>query len=85
MPTYCYEAIDLERACTMCKGFETVQKMKDEALTKCPQCGAPIQRVIKSVGLSTSPSTKTILSDKNLKKQGFQKLVRTKDGYKNIL
>ena len=85
MPTYCYEAIDLEKACATCRGFEIVQKMADAPLKKCPKCGAPVQRVIKSVGLKTSPSTKEILSDKNLKRQGFQKLVRTKDGYKNVL
>src|SRR5215210_3288196 len=45
MPTYTYQ-------CDSCgHGFETVQRFADDPLTECPQCGAPIRRVIQPVGV----------------------------------
>ena len=86
MPTYCYQAKDGQKSCTLCKQvFEIKQSMKDEPLAKCPECGASIERVITSVGIKTSPSEKSITSDANLKKHGFKKLVREKDGYRRVV
>jgi len=86
MPTYCYQARQREKSCTLCReGFEIKQSMKDQPLQKCPECGSPVERIIKSVGIRTSPTTKTILSDSNLKKHGFKKLVREKGGYRDVL
>ena len=86
MPTYCYQATDAKKSCTLCKeGFEIKQSMKDKPLEKCPECGAPIQRIITSVGIRTSPSEKSLLSDKNLKKLGFTKLVREGKGYRKVV
>ncbi|HWK79366.1 MAG TPA: FmdB family zinc ribbon protein [Thermomicrobiales bacterium] len=45
MPTYAYR-------CTACAHeFEAVQKMSDDPLTTCPECGAPIKRVIFPAGI----------------------------------
>lgn len=45
MPTYEY----LCRACS--NRFETWQKMTDEPLTICPECGGPIRRVLFPAGI----------------------------------
>ena len=45
MPTYAYR-------CTACAHeFETVQKFSDDPLKTCPECGAPIKRVIFPAGI----------------------------------
>jgi putative FmdB family regulatory protein len=45
MPTYTYR-------CDTCgHGFEAVQRFADEPLKDCPECGAPIRRVIQPVGV----------------------------------
>ena len=45
MPTYSYH-------CDTCgHDFEAVQRFADDPLTECPQCGAPIRRVIQPVGV----------------------------------
>jgi putative FmdB family regulatory protein len=44
MPTYEYE-------CKQCGyRFEKFQKMSDQPLKKCPECGGPVQRLISSGG-----------------------------------
>ena len=45
MPTYEY----LCRACS--HRFETWQKMTDDPLTTCPECGGPIRRVLFPAGV----------------------------------
>src|SRR6266567_5902909 len=45
MPTY-------EYVCSSCDHrFETWQKMTDEPLTACPECGSPIRRVFFPAGI----------------------------------
>ncbi len=81
MPTYEYEAQDQTTGCDHCRQrFEVRQAMKDEPLTKCPECGGPIERVISLCGISTQQSTRSMLSNKNLKEKGFTKLVNEGDG-----
>ena len=81
MPTYVYEARDNKKSCETCrKGFEIDQSIKENPLKTCPDCGSPIRRIITGVNISPGTSTKTLLSDKNLKKHGFTKLVNEGDG-----
>ena len=81
MPTYVYQATETGRSCKTCRdGFELEQGIKDDALTRCPECGSSIRRVITGFNISTARSTKSILSDKNIKKHGFTKLVNEGDG-----
>lgn len=39
MPIYEYE-------CPKCGVFEEIQKITDEALTKCPKCGKDVKRLV---------------------------------------
>lgn len=55
MPFYVYEAKSPSKSCARCRnGFEIAQSLKDEKLTACPDCGAPIYRVIQAPGLTHS-------------------------------
>ena len=81
MPTYEYQAVDLQTACDHCRArFEVRQSMHDGLLTSCPRCGAAVQRVISVCGIRTSLSERALLSDKNLKAKGFTKLVNEGGG-----
>ena len=81
MPTYVYQAVSPKKGCKICReGFEIEQSIKDASLGKCLDCGAPIKRIITQVNISTAKSTKAILSDKNIKKHGFTKLVNEGGG-----
>lgn len=44
MPTYEYECTNLHR-------FEKWQSMKDDALTECLECGAPVRRIMHPAGI----------------------------------
>lgn len=81
MPTYEYQANDAAAACDHCRDrFEVTQPMSDDPLTVCPQCNRPIHRVISLCAISTTQSTKSMLTDKNLKEKGFTKLVNEGNG-----
>ena len=81
MPTYEYQAKDPGQACAHCRErFEVRQSMRDEPLTACPECGKPVTRLISRCGVSTQPSARSMLSDKNLKAKGFTKLVNEGGG-----
>ncbi|MEW6355472.1 MAG: zinc ribbon domain-containing protein [Planctomycetota bacterium] len=81
MPTYEYIAVNAAEACDHCRtGFEVRQGMSDAPLAKCPKCGNPVRRVIGAVGISTRKSTKSLLSDDNIKKHGFTRLVNEGGG-----
>ncbi len=80
MPTYEYKASSA-KGCDHCRErFEVQQSMKDDSLTACPKCGAPIERIISLCAISTAQSSKSMLSDKNLKAKGFTKLVNEGGG-----
>ena len=53
MPLYVYEAKG--KGCAHCaNGFEVSQSIRDEKLTVCPDCGAPVVRVIQAPALGHS-------------------------------
>jgi len=54
--------------------------MNAEPLRVCPRCGTQVERVISLCSVSTAPSVKSMLSDKNLKAKGFTKLVNEGGG-----
>jgi putative FmdB family regulatory protein len=81
MPTYEYQARDPDSGCDHCRErFEVQQSMSDEPLAKCPACGAPVQRLISRCSISTAQSSRSMLSDRNLKEKGFSKLVNEGGG-----
>lgn len=79
MPIYVYQAKDSNHGCEKClASFEIMQSFQEDALETCPDCGAPIHRVIQAPGISVSK--KYLLTDDNLKKHGFSKLVNEGSG-----
>ena len=53
--------------------------MNEDPLTRCPECHAPVKRIVSRVSIST-PKTNSELRD-----LGFTKLVRRDDGvYENV-
>ncbi len=47
MPIYEYQAIDPEKACPTCAGrFEVIQRMDDAHVSRCPDCGGRVRRVV---------------------------------------
>ena len=77
MPIYVYESEDPGKGCDRCRGsFEAMQSIKDERLTRCPECGAPVRRVIQAPGLMHS---KTDLHYR-AKRAGFHTLKRVQKG-----
>lgn len=81
MPLYEYQTTHPDKACDHCREpFEVHQPMRDDALTACPRCGQPVQRIISLCAMSTTQSTRSMLSDKNLKAKGFTKLVNEGGG-----
>jgi len=79
VPTYVYRA--KTGGCKLCAtSFEKKQSIKDAPLEKCPECDAPIERVICAPFLQTGRTDKSVLSDGNLQKHGFDKLINEGGG-----
>jgi len=77
MPVYEYE--HTEPPCHIGRIFEVTQSLEERPLSKCPQCGRPVKKLISLVGVST-PKTNSELRD-----LGFTKLVKRDDGiYENV-
>ena len=73
MPTYAYRAIDPDKSCDRCRqGFETIQRITEPALIKCPQCKNPISRVLfaPAVVIKGSPMSETDRKIKGYEKEG---------------
>jgi len=51
MPTYVYELVKPDGTAEAGSRFEIEQSIKDAALTKHPQTGKPVRRVIQSVSI----------------------------------
>jgi putative FmdB family regulatory protein len=84
MPIYTYRASGEKsegRKCGQCaKPFELIQRMADEALSKCPKCGKPIERVIQAPNLNGAGKVKNP-SDKQLARSGFTQYKKKGKGY----
>jgi putative FmdB family regulatory protein len=83
MPVYEYEILDKKGEGTG-ETFEVFQAMKDEPLTKHPETGKPVRRVISAPAIAGNWSdlkTKSRLSNKNLERLGFTKYEKRGDGY----
>ena len=87
MPTYVYSAPAasgepaIKAACEVCSvHFEIVQKMSDDALTHCPKCGGPVERIIMAPNLNGAGKYKKP-SDDRLAKAGFTQYKRSGKGH----
>lgn len=79
MPIYVYELLD-ENGEGTGQIFEQMQSMKDKPLSKHPETGQPVQRVILPPNISTKTAIST-LSNENLERLGFTKYERKGKGY----
>ena len=83
MPTYVYEILTKNSEGTG-ECFEIVQSIKDGALTKHPETGAPVRRVPQAPAIAGKWSDmkgKSALSNKNLERLGFTKYEKKGSGY----
>ena len=79
MPYYVYQVTEDCKGCEYCQNsFEIFQPISAEPLKKCPKCNNNIQRMIQPVGVKMGK--KHLLTDKNVKKHGFTKLVNEGNG-----
>lgn len=77
MPIYEYQAREPQSGCSHCVDrFELMQRMADAPLQNCPQCGAPVIRLISAPAVGRSQSG----FDDQAKKAGFHKLQRLGKG-----
>ena len=78
MPIYEYAA-STERSCATCRdGFERLQKLADATLTECPDCGAPIRRVICAPQVVAGQGH--VLRESHVAKHGFTQYRRVGKG-----
>ncbi len=81
MPTYLYQVVNDDG--TLGETFEVVQRMTDAPLTKHPETGEPVRRVITAPNIAgkwTESGSKQMLSDSNLDRLGFTKYQKTGEG-----
>jgi putative FmdB family regulatory protein len=65
-----YEYVAKTGGCPTCRdGIERLQKMADAPLAACPDCGAPLERVIGAPSVATGGSH--LLREGHLSKHGF--------------
>ncbi len=77
MPVYDYQAKEPEGGCEYCReGFEMMRLLSEPPLTQCPQCGAPVVKLIAAPALGRSKSK----LDDRAKAAGFHKLKRVDQG-----
>lgn len=77
MPIYEYAAA--EKGCPHCEAhFDVRQKLADAELKRCPQCGAPIRRVIGAPAVAMGNAH--TLSEKHAAKHGFTQYRRAGNG-----
>lgn len=80
MPLYVYRAEDPERACGTCRrDFEVLQSLRDEKLSACPDCGAPVRKQVTTC-FSAFPQGAA-----ELRNLGMARLEKRSDGsYENV-
>jgi len=77
MPIYEYAAT--ASGCAHCTGhFDVLQKLDDPALTQCPECGAPVERLISAPAFAMG-NTHT-LKESHAAKHGFTQYRRAGGG-----
>lgn len=79
MPTYVYEVLQADGSPG--PSFEWTQSMKEPPLTRHPETGQPVRRVIQPPHLGTrytEGQTRDRLDNRNLEKAGFTKYQKDK-------
>lgn len=76
MPIYEYE-LRKGPGCDYCRNsFEIQQSIKDKPLTKCPECGSDVEKIISSFSIGH----KNLLTSSNLREHGFTRLKKLDKG-----
>ena len=81
MPTYVYEIVLPDGSGG--GRFERIEPMSDPPLTRHPETGEPVRRVLTTFAIGGSwagVGAKGLLSNRNLEEKGFTKYVRTGEG-----
>jgi predicted nucleic acid-binding Zn ribbon protein len=82
MPLYLYEVVNSDDSPG--EQFEVFQSMADEPLTKHPQTGQPVRRVLCAPAIggkwSEGAMNRSVADDKKLGRMGFTKYVKAGDG-----
>ena len=79
MPVYVYETIQEDGSAG--ERFELVQSMRDDTLTRHPETGVRVKRILMPPNISskhTDGQTSKRLENKNLEKSGFTKYEKDK-------
>lgn len=77
MPIYQYIAD--EPGCSVCaEGFERLQRLSDDALIHCPQCGSAVHRVIGAPAVVTGGAH--LMRESHIEKHGFTQYRRAGKG-----
>jgi len=65
-----YEYVPKDGGCATCReGIERLQRLSDPPLAECPDCGAPLQRVIGAPQVIAGQAH--VLREAHVAKQGF--------------
>ncbi|MDX2225961.1 MAG: zinc ribbon domain-containing protein [Verrucomicrobiae bacterium] len=84
MPIYEYEPVGPGPGCSTCGGGFTVRRsMSEPALTRCPDCGQPVRKIISA--FSTPNSGTVDGAHAKAKANGFTVLKREKKGKYKIV
>ena len=77
MPIYEYAASG--KGCAFCEAhFERLEKLSAIALTQCPKCSAPVQRIISAPSVVSGQSHRQ--KESHLEKHGFTQYRRAEKG-----
>lgn len=78
MPIYEYAA-STDQTCATCRaGFERLQKLSDAPVSACPDCGAPVRRVIGVPQVVAGQAH--VLRESHVAKHGFTQYRRVGKG-----
>jgi len=73
MPIREYQGMRPDQGCDQCRmPFERLERMQEQALTVCPACGQPVDRLISAPSVGASQSG----LDHRAQSGGFHKLKR---------
>jgi len=77
MPIYEYKARSTDESCAHCReGFELLRSLSEPRVENCPQCGAPVDKVISAPNIGESATG----LDERAKDAGFHKLKKLGKG-----
>lgn len=77
MPIREYQAGNPEKGCSVCRNrFERIERLNEPVMSKCPQCGAELLRLISAPRVGASQTG----ADDRARRAGFHKLKKISRG-----